>query len=75
MSRLLSSSSPTAVLLSSRDDSTQPLSVITIDADDSVSSTPLATDDAKRKLSLFDQIRLALGVPAKDAQQGEMATQ
>ncbi|MEF8721269.1 DUF3616 domain-containing protein [Candidatus Accumulibacter phosphatis] len=55
------------------DDSTQPLSVITIDADDSVSSTPLATDDAKRKLGLFDQIRLALGVPDKDAQQGAIS--
>jgi hypothetical protein len=52
------------------DDSTQPLSVITIDADGHVSSAPLATDEAKRELSLFDQISLALGVPDKDAQQG-----
>jgi hypothetical protein len=55
------------------DDSTQPLSVITIGADGHVSSAPLATDEAKRELSLFDQISLALGVPDKDAQQGAMA--
>jgi hypothetical protein len=55
------------------DDSTQPLSVITIDAEGRVSSAPLVMDAVKRELSLFDQIGLALGVPAKDAQQGEMA--
>ncbi|EXI85123.1 MAG: hypothetical protein AW11_03682 [Candidatus Accumulibacter regalis] len=54
------------------DDSRQALSVIDIGADGRVSVAPLATHDAQREVSVFDQIRDALGLLGDDPERDEI---